>query len=279
LNRRIRALTAIGLFALLAFGLGVQLHSLSEISYAQTDNSLIIPASQIPVTLDGRWHPQSEYQDAREVNLYLYPSTSGEFGRLEFKYDADWTYVYVDFTADTKQENTKSWSFQFDTMNAVYERPNTPGVYTLNLQIASGSITVSTAPDEPGIPLSSEDYRFMYSFGPSPNSPEPHSNLEVQFSTKRIAEHVGTNNPDRTMGFRCYLMDSELQLYRYPSLAHIWGKVSYSPTPTLDTAIAMAGGVLVMAVVAALVLMRRKSAERKEPNCNHPACQACFFRV
>jgi len=236
-------------------------------SYAQPNAVLSIPTLQTPVTLDGRWEPQEEYLDAREVNLYLYPSISGNFGYLEFKYDTDWTYVYLEFTADTKQENAKTWNFLFDTMNQIYERPNTPGVYTLNLEITPTNVTVSIAPDEPGIPFSPEDYRFKYFFGPSPNSPEDHSNLEVQFFTKKLTNYVGINSPDRTIGFRCYLMDYQLQLYRYPSLISMWQKMSYSGIPVPEILIAPAAVILAIALATTLVLNRRSFLAQRVTRC------------
>jgi hypothetical protein len=237
-------------------------------SHAQPDTVLSIPTLQTPVTLDGRWEPQGEYRDAKEVNLYLYPSISGEFGHLEFKYDTEFTYIYLEFIADTKQENTKTWNFLFDTMNQISQRPNTPGVYTLNLQITPTNITVSTDPLEPGIPFSPEDYRFKYFFGPSPNSPEDHSNLEVQFSTKKLTNYIGINTPGRTIGFRCYLMDYQQQLYRYPSLASLWQKTSYSDIPIPEIPTAAAAATLAIAWVIILVLNRRSFLAQRVTRCD-----------
>jgi hypothetical protein len=236
--------------------------------HAQHNTVLSIPTLQTPVTLDGRWEPQGEYRDAREVDLYLYPSISGEFGHLEFKYDTEWTYIYLEFIADTKEENTQTWNFLFDTMNQVYERPNTPGVYTLNLKVTPTNVTVSTDPLEPGIPFSPEDYRFKYFFGPSPNRPEDHSNLEVQFSTKKLTDYIGINSPDKTIGFRCYLMDYQLQLYRYPSLASLWQKTNYSGVPIPEIPIAPAAAVFAIALVMILVVNRRSFLAQRVTRCD-----------
>jgi len=211
--------------------------------YAQNTYGVIkVGMVTVPVTRDGKISP-GEYDKDSIPNRYLvFYNTTNVLpqGYIFVKNDGTWTYFGMDFPTDKCGQ--RNFVLSFDTHNVGQKGdvpPNTPGAYNLALLMNGNSVNQSTTLQTAkiGTPFDvhqkGKDYDWQYYCGPSSQSPDNHTQIEVQVLTKILTKYSNDIHFLSSFGVQnSYVLTS-------PNYAEDWGHLvflSYTiPTNTTTT--------------------------------------------